>query len=215
MIRGAAQGDAALLVVPSAPGEFESATGPGAQTREHAVLLKALGVQQVVVVVNKMDSTLPPWSASRFHQISEALRALLVGELQFRDEQVRFVPTSGLSGENLRERPASAGSEWYAGPSLMEALDSLRPPVRRSDRPFRARAVPQEDSRGLRTNSFAVSVLQGRVAAGRSVGLARCSGGRVHLFSARILALRPLEGEDTISVAIAGEKVALQLALGR
>ncbi|RYG64000.1 elongation factor 1-alpha, partial [archaeon] len=98
MIRGATQGDAALLVVPASPGEFESATGPGAQTREHAVLLRALGVQQVVVVVNKMDCTVPAWSSARFHQVSEALIALLVGELQFREEQVRCLPVSGLSG---------------------------------------------------------------------------------------------------------------------
>ena len=72
----------------------------GAQTREHAVLLKALGVTQIIVVVNKMDTVTPPWDHSRYSQIECELRCLLE-ELQFRPKAIRFVPLSGLTGENL------------------------------------------------------------------------------------------------------------------
>ena len=218
MIRGAAQGDAALLVVPAAPGEFEAATGPGAQTREHAVLLRALGVQQVVVAVNKMDCTLPAaWSAARFHQVCAALRALLVDELQFRDEQLRFVPVSGQRGQNLVAPHAAVEAQWHAGPSLLQALDALHAPARRLDRAFRARAVAApEPLRGAGPAALAlqVSVLQGRVSAGRSVGVARCAAGRVHFSCARVLGLRSAE-DGELCVAAAGEKACLQLALPR
>jgi elongation factor 1 alpha-like protein len=56
MISGAAQADCALLVIDSANGEFEAGFDRGGQTREHLVLVRSLGVSQVVVAVNKLDA---------------------------------------------------------------------------------------------------------------------------------------------------------------
>lgn len=55
MISGAAQADCALLVVDSSNGEFEAGFSRGGQTREHLVLVRSLGVQQVIIALNKLD----------------------------------------------------------------------------------------------------------------------------------------------------------------
>ena len=47
-------------------GEFEAGISKNGQTREHALLAYTLGVKQLIVAVNKMDSTEPPYSGARF-----------------------------------------------------------------------------------------------------------------------------------------------------
>ena len=89
MINGATQADVALLVVPASTGEYESSMMVDSQTQEHAILLKALGVNQIVVVVNKMD--LCQWSESRFRFIENEVRRLLQS-LQFRTKLMQFLP---------------------------------------------------------------------------------------------------------------------------
>ena len=89
MISCATQADVALLVVPSSIGEYESSMMVDSQTREHAILLKALGVDQIVVAVNKMD--LCEWDESRFHFIENEVRTMLQS-LQFGPKVVRFLP---------------------------------------------------------------------------------------------------------------------------
>lgn len=176
MISGAAQADAALLVVPAGVGEFESSVGARAQTREHAVLLKALGVAQLVVVVNKMDMAAPAWSQERFAYIRQQLLSLLL-ELQFERACLRFLPVSGLGGENLVSlSEACPLRSWYSGPTLLEAIHALKEPARQvSGMPFRAviKSVGAEHARGCEVRA---TVLQGRLARGRGVGLASAAG---------------------------------------
>ena len=65
MITGTSQADVALLIVASGPGEFEVGISENGQTREHALLAFTLGVKQLIVACNKMDTTKPPWSEVR------------------------------------------------------------------------------------------------------------------------------------------------------
>ena len=133
MISGATQADVALLVIDASTGGFESGFLQGGQTREHAVLAKSLGLSQLIVAINKMDSV--SFSQPRFDWIKETLLPFL-RQIGFRKEQVCFIPVSGFKGDNLVE--TSSGLEvWYTGPTLLKALDSLEIPKRDLSLPFR------------------------------------------------------------------------------
>lgn len=135
MISGAAQADAALLVVDAVTGAFEAGFGPNGQTREHALLVRSLGVQQLVIVINKLD--IVQYDSTRFETIENALRPFLTTS-GFDLSKVSFVPCGAVVGENLEKRDAQGLlSTWYRGPTLVEALDQLEPPSRELDGPFR------------------------------------------------------------------------------
>ena len=61
MITGTSQADCAVLIVAAGVGEFEAGISKNGQTREHALLAFTLGVKQLIIGVNKMDSTEPPY----------------------------------------------------------------------------------------------------------------------------------------------------------
>ncbi|WP_411016007.1 GTP-binding protein, partial [Salmonella sp. s51884] len=69
MITGTSQADCAVLICASSTGEFEAGISKNGQTREHALLAYTLGVKQLIVGVNKIDNTEPPYSESRFNEI--------------------------------------------------------------------------------------------------------------------------------------------------
>ncbi|XP_023203077.1 HBS1-like protein isoform X1 [Xiphophorus maculatus] len=135
MITGAAQADVAVLVVDASRGEFEAGFEAGGQTREHALLVRSLGVTQLAVAVNKMDQV--NWQQERFQEISSKLGHFLK-QAGFKESDVFFVPTSGLSGENLTARSTvSELTSWYSGHSLLEQIDAFKAPQRSIDKPFR------------------------------------------------------------------------------
>ncbi|AWP19918.1 putative HBS1-like protein [Scophthalmus maximus] len=135
MITGAAQADVAVLVVDASRGEFEAGFEAGGQTREHALLVRSLGVTQLAVAVNKMDQV--NWHQERFQEIISKLGHFLK-QAGFKDSEVFYIPTSGLSGENLATRSSvSQLTVWFSGPSLLEQIDALKAPQRSIDKPFR------------------------------------------------------------------------------
>merc|ERR1711948_196404 len=71
MITGTSQADCAVLIVASSTGEFEAGISKNGQTREHALLAYTLGVKQMIVGINKIDNTEPPFSESRFGEIKK------------------------------------------------------------------------------------------------------------------------------------------------
>lgn len=135
MIAGAGQADVALLVVDATRGEFESGFDLGGQTREHAVLVRSLGVTQLAVAVNKLDTV--SWSKARFDEISIKLKVFLK-QVGFRESDVSFVPCSGLTGQNLVKAPTENELiSWYSGPSLIKVIDDFKSPERPVAKPMR------------------------------------------------------------------------------
>ncbi|KAF4831530.1 HBS1-like protein [Colletotrichum tropicale] len=132
MIAGASQADFAILVIDANTGAFEK--GLKGQTREHALLLRSLGVQRVIVAVNKLDMV--GWSKDRFDEISEQVTGFMKGN-GFQLKNVTFVPISGLNGDNLVTRPEDEALSWYTGPTLIEALEDSEPMTRALQKPFR------------------------------------------------------------------------------
>ncbi|KAM8945543.1 HBS1-like protein [Pelodytes ibericus] len=135
MITGAAQADVAILVVDASRGEFEAGFEAGGQTREHALLVRSLGVTQLAVAVNKMDQV--NWQQDRFHEVTSKLGTFLK-QAGFKESDVSYVPTSGLSGENLAKKSIiSELASWYKGPCLIEQIDFFKAPQRSVDKPLR------------------------------------------------------------------------------
>ncbi|CAH0486947.1 unnamed protein product [Peronospora farinosa] len=134
MIAGAAQADVAVLVVPAVIGEFEAAFENSGQTKEHTMLVRSLGVSQMVVAVNKMDMI--NWDKERFDNIVKSLSAFLTGA-GFRPKNLHFIPLSGITGANLEKTGGVEECSWYSGHSLVEAIDAFTPPQRQISKPFR------------------------------------------------------------------------------
>ena len=99
------QADCAVLIVASGVGEFESGISKNGQTREHALLAYTLGVKQLIVAVNKMDITEPPYCSTRFEEISREVKTY-IKKIGYDADTVPFVPISGWLGDNVIEPSA-------------------------------------------------------------------------------------------------------------
>merc|ERR1712168_500075 len=112
MITGTSQADCAVLIVAGGTGEFEAGISKNGQTREHALLAYTLGVKQLIVAVNKMDSTEPPYSQNRFEEIQKEVSGY-IKKIGYNPATVAFVPISGWHGDNMLEVSEKMG--WYKG----------------------------------------------------------------------------------------------------
>merc|ERR1719463_732003 len=151
MITGTSQADCGVLIIASGTGEFEAGISKNGQTREHALLAYTLGVKQLIVAANKMDSTEPPYSQARFEEISKEVSGF-IKKVGYNPASVPFVPISGWHGDNMIN--ASQKMSWYkgwsverkegkaSGMTLLEALDAVIPPTRPTDKPLR---LPLQD----------------------------------------------------------------------
>jgi len=151
MITGTSQADCGVLIVAAGVGEFEAGISKDGQTREHALLAYTLGVKQLIVAVNKMDNTAPPYDEKRFTEITKEISAY-IKKIGYNPKAVAFLPISGWNGDNMLE--ASEKMPWYkgwaverkegnaSGKTLIEALDGILPPKRPTDKPLR---LPLQD----------------------------------------------------------------------
>ncbi len=134
MITGASEADCAVLVVSAKKGESEVAIGAGGQAREHAFLAKTLGVNQIVVLINKMDDVIVNWSKDRYDIVKAEVENLLK-TVGYNTSKIQFIPTSGWTGDNLVRK--SDKMTWYNGPTLFESLDQFVEPILPIDKPLR------------------------------------------------------------------------------
>jgi bifunctional enzyme CysN/CysC len=123
MVTGAAQAEAALLLIDAHEGIQEN-------SRRHGYLLHLLGVRQIVVVVNKMD--LEGHAQARFQQIETEYRHFLHS---LGLQALHFVPISARAGDNIATR--SQAMPWYAGPTVIECLDEFHASPPLVDKPLR------------------------------------------------------------------------------
>ncbi len=156
MITGAAQADAALLLVDAVEGVRE-------QTLRHAYLLHLLGIRQVAVLINKMDRV--GFDDGRFHDIEAEIITHLAS---FGLNAVAVIPISARHGDGVVAR--TPGIAWYPGPTVIEALDSFAPARLAKALPLRlpVQAVYKFDERRI----VAGRLQSGRIAVGDEIAVA-------------------------------------------
>lgn len=97
-----------------------------------------------------MDEPTVKWSEARWNEIREGVTPFLFAT-GFREDQVHWVPISGLSGDNLKDRVSSEVCPWYHGPSLVELVDSLPLEERFPNGPLRVPVLDKMNDAGMRT----------------------------------------------------------------
>jgi elongation factor 1-alpha len=125
MITGTSQADAAVLIV-------SVKEGVQTQTREHAFLAKTLGVKQLIIGLNKMDAV--NYDRVKFEEVKKDVTNLLKN-IGYKIEDVPMVPISAYMGDNIAKK--SDKTPWYSGPTLLEAIDSLKVPEKPTTKPLR------------------------------------------------------------------------------
>ena len=130
MITGASQADAAFLCV-------AAKEGVQPQTKEHAWLLRTMGVKQVAVIINKMDTV--EYKESVFNQIKADVSKILQ-QTGYKTDTMSFLAVSGLMGDNVAKK--SSKMPWYKGPTILEQFDLFQAPEKPTNLPLR---MPLQD----------------------------------------------------------------------
>ncbi|WP_266075177.1 translation elongation factor EF-1 subunit alpha [Haladaptatus caseinilyticus] len=125
MITGASQADNAVLVV-------AADDGVAPQTQEHVFLSKTLGINELIIAVNKMDVV--DYDEGKYKEVKDEVSKLLK-QVNFKSDDATFVPTSAFEGDNVSEQ--SDNTAWYDGPTLLEALNNLEAPEPPTDADLR------------------------------------------------------------------------------
>lgn len=220
MITGSSSADVGLLLVPAEKGGFESAIAKAdpkmgveeGQTRQHARLLYLLGVEQIIVGVNKMDSC--DWSKARFEEIKAEFTKMLQS-IGYKPKKVPFIPYSGYNGDNLVTRTDKA--PWYKGwkanlspketvegYTILDALnDFIQPPKREPDAPLRLPISNIYNIKGV-GQIIAGSVEQGTLRPGDIIGVAPAG-----LHGKKVFSIE--QHRETIDSAEPGNSVGLSI----
>jgi elongation factor 1-alpha len=125
MITGTSQADGAVLMI-------SAKDGIEPQTKEHAFLSKVLGINQLIVNINKMDTI--SYDQNKFNLLKSEAEKLLTS-VGYKIENVKFVPCSSYNGDNITKK--SDKTPWYTGPTLVELINSFTIPKKPVDKPLR------------------------------------------------------------------------------
>ncbi len=123
MISGAANAEAALLIIDAGEGIQE-------QSKRHGYILSLLGIQKIYVIVNKMD--LIDYSEEKFKAIRKEMNQFLNSLNVY---PLKYIPVSAFLGENLTHR--SGKMPWYDGEPVLEAMDLFEKDKGLADKPLR------------------------------------------------------------------------------
>ncbi len=125
MITGASQADVGVLVVAATDSVM-------AQTKEHVFLCKTLGVNQISVLVNKMDAV--DYAEDKYNKVKEDVSNLLK-TVGYNPDEVSFIAGSALEGDNIAKK--SDKMAWYTGPTVLEQLNLFKEPEKPTGLPLR------------------------------------------------------------------------------
>lgn len=130
MITGASQADAAFLTL-------SAKDGVQPQTKEHVWLLRTMGVGDIAVAINKMDTV--DWKEDVFNKIKAEVSVVLK-QAGYKPDTMTFLAISGFKGDNVVKK--STNMPWYKGPTIMEQLDLFKDPEKPTQLPLR---MPLQD----------------------------------------------------------------------
>ncbi|MFH0870844.1 MAG: translation elongation factor EF-1 subunit alpha [archaeon] len=125
MITGTSQADAAVLVVAANDGVM-------AQTKEHVFLARTLGVQQIIIAINKMD--MKNYAEATYNEVKDQVSALLK-TVGYKPDTIKFIPLASFPGDNVAKK--TEHMPWYKGMTLLEAINDLKEPEKPTELPLR------------------------------------------------------------------------------
>ncbi len=199
MATGASTADLAIVLVDARKGLLT-------QTRRHSFILSLLGIKQVILAVNKMDSV--DYQEHVFRDI-EAQYLKLAYDLGI--NCVTTIPLSALAGDNLIT--ASAQTPWYHGQSLLSVLESAPELSAETTLSFRLPVQmvcrPNQDFRG-----FAGTIAAGAVNVGDQITVnssAALIAGQKGTKALQANVTSIIRGTDPVESAIAGDSIVLTL----
>ena len=193
MVTGAARAEAAVLVIDAREGVMEN-------SRRHGYLAWMLGIQQLIVVINKMD--LVNYDRKVFRRIRRKYNSFL-REVGLKPQV--YIPVSGSRGDLITA--LSENMHWYEGPSVLQALDHLSKAVPKADLPFR---LPVQDIYKFNGKNGGARIIAGTVTSGRID-----AGDQVTFYpSMKRGSVRSVEafGEPDKRYALQGEAIGLTLS---
>jgi len=203
MISGASQADAALLIIDGSEGGFESGMSSanvanplgGGQTREHVQLAQSLGIEQIAVVVTKLDTCID--SESRYNEIKDIMGDFM-DACGFKDlQKIQWTLAVGLTGDNMTTPPTSESLQWFTGPTLIETIDKFECSKRDINAPLRL-SVTEAAAKGSKNVVLSGKIHQGAIKSG-----------------SKVLLVPPLETGTVKSLSITGGNAASGIQFAR